>query len=172
MSSNDILVKCLSKSIKTEIKSISVCKVKFIDSSGKELSKKNTIKGMKQVLCLGVEKFYVLQGDLQELIEYLSYQEIEGIELDIKNNDCFIIWLKGPLPFSRHKIKRVLIYHKYRGQLIRDFMCYFSIYFMQKHSEIKELKLALSQLNEVKPVKSGFKGLSKIYKQFTYKNYE
>lgn len=199
---NNILLKCLSKSLKTEIKSISVCRVKFFDLSGNDKKYiKEKFNFVKQIICLGVEKFYVLQGNLNMLIEIFNYEDIDGLEIDNKNPECFTIWFKTSGPFSKNKIKRIVVLAKYRGVFIKDIMCYYSIYYLIKHNYVKELNLALNKSeeglsnsdingnilfkssenkdnnNNNNPLKNSLsspikKGLSRIYKQINHRDYE
>ena len=167
------IIKCLGKSLKTELKAIAICRNKFFDKSGVEIKKEQGT--FKQVLCMGLDKIYFLQGDLHHLIEYFEYEEIEGIEIDNKNQENFNLWLSIPTIGSRHKIKRILINAKFRGVLIKNLICYYSIYHQIKYADIKEIKLALSNYDLDVNIKEKLgikKGISKYYKQIQAKGYE
>lgn len=165
------IINCLGKSLKTEIKSIAISKVTILDVSNIEILKQKS----KQVICLGVKRLFILQGDLKRLLEYIDYEEIEGLEIDNKNYEIFTIWLKGPSIGSRHKIKRIIVQARYRGVLIKNMICYYSIYYQLTYGEIRDIKLAISNYDNQEEIKEKLgikKGLSRIYKQLNSKGYE
>lgn len=170
MSLNNKIIDCLGKSLKSEIKSISICKVKYFDSKGNELKVADSNK--KKILCISKDRTYILNEDLKHLQEYFFHNDIDGVEIDNKNIEIFVIWLIRRA-FSSQKIHRVVILTKFRATLIKNYICYYSLYYAHFHHKFRELRLAYSiESNEKILVQPTLRGLSRIYSQISYKGYE
>lgn len=171
MVENSTLIKCLGKSLKTEVKYVSICKFRFYNSMGKEIKYQQDTTP-KQILCLGRDNLFLIKGDMQKIIEKISYESFTGLEIETKNNENFSIWLEPSQLNSNSSIKRILIIAKFRAILIKNFLCYYSVYYMFKYFEIRELKVAIKQNSVEDKNQEVKKGLSRIYKQISSKSYE
>lgn len=163
----------LGKSLNTEIKFVSIAKFRYFDELGKEIKTERSVGAVvKNIICLGKDSCYILQGDLQKIIEEFYYENIEGIEIDQKNLDIFSIWV-NPKYLKNIKAKKILVIAKFRADLIKNIMCYYSIFYMTKHYVVKEIKIALSkEIVEDKKKNEIKKGLSRYYHQISHRNYE
>ncbi len=97
MVDTNVLIKCLGKSLKTDIKFIAICKFKFYDEFNKEIKYTYDQSNNKQILCLGRDKVFLLQSDMNKIIESFTYESLNGIEIDSKNNETFNLWLDSKL---------------------------------------------------------------------------
>lgn len=172
MSEDLSLFKCLGEALNTEVKFVAISKFKYYDVTGKEI--KNVIKNLqgisKHIICLGRESIYILQGDMQRIVEKFEYEMIEGLEIDQKNFDVFSLWL-DPKNMNNVKAKKITIIAKFRAEIIKNIMCYYSIYFMTTYFEVKEVMICLcNELDQKK--EEAKKGLSRIYTQISNKDYE
>lgn len=172
MSENNSLIKCLGKSLKTEIKFIAICKFRFYDELGKEIRYKSIDQGQKQIICLGRDRMFLIKGDMSKIIERLRYDSFNCIELETRNMDSFSLWVDTSLlDDADSKLRRVVITAKFRGILVKNILCYYSVYYMTNYHEIRDLKMLLCKESDNKKEEAK-KGLSRIYKQVSTKNYE
>lgn len=164
------MFKCLGKSLKTEVKFIAIVKLKFMDSLGKEIKNVFPSGITKHLICFGKESISLLQGDMQQIIEKFTYEAIVGIEIDNKNLEVVSLWVQPSLMVNI-KAKKITITAKFRADLIRNIMCYYSVYYMTTFFKVKEIKISI--VNDIKEEnKEKKKGLSRLYKQISDKNYE
>ena len=171
MSDDNVIFKCLGEALSTDIKFIAIVKFKYYNSVGKEIKKKDP---NKQIICLGKERIFLLQGDMQKIIDNFSYENIDGLEIDRKNLELFSIWV-DPDGLSNIKAKKILVSAKFRSDVIKNIMCYYSIYYVTRYFQVKDIKVSVSAevaVENNKKDKEPKKGLSKIYSQISTKNYE
>ena len=129
------LVKSFSIALKKEIKYI--CMANRITKSKKE----------RIIFCLGEESFHIIDDNLKEKSDY-AYENIETIILDRRNTDQFFIIVNEKKMFTSEKSKLQLCAFP-RDKLIKNFMCYYSILYMFRYAEVRDLKMA-ELLNESK----------------------
>lgn len=172
MTEIDTLTKCLGKSLKTEIKFIAIVKTKFFSETLKEIKPGGKRDHKNEILCLGRDNAYILENDMSKIIEIFSYEALRAVELDAKSQDMFYLHVHpGKLATKASKIS---VKAKFRGSLVKNFLCYFSVYYMQAYSEVRELRVmkpkdpsALAKTNQ-----SQYTAMSKIYTKISTKNYE
>lgn len=185
MNEHNLLIKSLGKSIKTEIKHVSTCKIKFFNTNQKEIKYNFKNASYKnEFFSLAKESIYILNDSLDEVIEVISYKEIEGLELDPKYNDWFYMYITTESHINPYKnkekrrnLRKISIRVKSREYLVKNILCYYSIFFMWKENVIKDLKIIRSQVELTEKEKKQLKktknkGLSREFRQVSNKNYD
>lgn len=173
MTELDTLTKCLGKSLKTEIKFIAIVKTRFWSEMLKEILPGGKRESRHEILCLGRDNAYILEHDMSKIIEIFSYEALRAIELDSRLQDMFYLYL-NPEKLST-KSAKINVKAKFRGSLVKNFLCYFSVYYMQTYSEVRELRVLRpneQSSNDKKKDKEKYTAMSKIYTKISTKNYE
>lgn len=194
----NIITTCLGKALKTEIKFIAMSKFKFFADNSKDLKYKFD-NNTKQIVCLGKDSLFLLEGDLKNIVEKICYEYILAIEID-KNSETFSIIIDNYKIRNTKlvninktktnnnlnnkcntnsvvnikkilKLKRISVSTKFRGLLIKNILCYYNVYYMANYNILKNLHLSLKKDNsETKTEK--LKGISREFNQINLKNYK
>lgn len=161
------LISSLSKALKREIKYICMATLQ-----------KNLKESVRIIFCLGQESFHIIDEHIKTRQDYV-YEDIELIILDRRNTDQFYMYVKGGGIFTE-SIKLQLRSFP-REKLIKNFMCYYSILYMFRYAEVRDLKLgeltneSKKQLekkeNEKKKGKQVFADNFGKFKKLTLKKY-
>jgi hypothetical protein len=173
----NILTKNLSNALDSEVKYVSFASVKFFNRHNKEVKltgdkkEKGVVENYgKFVILLGTEKIIIAPEDMKKIIETFSYEHIYCIDIDQKMKEHFSIILRGELPQT--SARSILLHTTCRESFIKSLMCYYSIYFMQKYTEIKELKVKLSNIpSEEEVAKNRRDPAFKLYEPIKFKDY-
>lgn len=144
MEEDNILTECLGKALKTEIKFVTLVYPTFFTSLNKQI-RLESIPNTHMMLCLGKECIFFVDNDKKIIIEQFCYSSLYYMEISQKNKKLFNIYLNVPL--QKCGASRITVINEFRGQLIKNIMCYYSVYFMFTNAEVKELKLF--QLNDI-----------------------
>ena len=122
------LITAISVALKEEIKYICLA-----------FQKKNLIDpSIKVIFCLGQQTFHILDEFMKSKEDY-SYEDIELIVLDRRYIDQFYIHVKAGSFLAERK--KLTFSSSPREKLIKNFMCYYSILYMFRYSEIRDLRL-------------------------------
>ena len=121
------IITAISTALKEEIKFICLAfqKKSLIDPS------------VKVIFCLGQETFHILDEFMKSKEDY-SYEDIELIVLDRRHTDTFYIHVKAGGFLAERK--KLTFSSSPREKLIKNFMCYYSILYMFRYSEIRDLR--------------------------------
>ena len=111
--------------------------------------KKTQLESIKVIFCLGEESFHICDESMKSKEDY-KYEDIETIVLDARNLDQYFFFTTAGGIFGEKK--KLSFSSRPREKLIQNFMCYYSIYYMYRYAEIRELKLAQLE-NETKKQK-------------------
>jgi hypothetical protein len=171
----NILTKNLSNSLDTEVKFISFASFKFFNRHNREVKlsdkkEKGSMDTGKFVIFLGTQKIIIMFDDMRKIVESFSYEHIYSVDIDQKAKDNFSIILRGELPQTG--ARHIVMTTSSRETFIKSLMCYYSIYFMTSYTEIKELRISLSNFPTEEEIAKhrrdpGFK----IYQPIKYKDY-
>lgn len=171
---NNAIISCLGKTLKTEIKFIAIISFKYINSNtNKETfpyGKDKNVTTNKRVLTLGKNNIFILDQNMDKIIEEFTYDSLACVELDRKNPESCALYLRnGAL---RAEINKVMVISKYREALIKSLMCYYSIYNMQKNFFVKDLRVVFGAEADVSKPKAILKGIARKYRKIANKGYE
>jgi hypothetical protein len=143
------IIRCLSKTLNSEIKFITIVSIKYIYSDN-EMNKKIHVTGEvinnDKILCLSEEKVFILDEQMRKLEETFKYEAISHIKKEAKP-ECFLLFLKPGSKLKNPSISKFLFTTKSRGNLLKNFMCYYSIYFMYKYASVKSLIIKSEEVN-------------------------
>lgn len=135
------IIRCLSKTLNSEIKFITIVSIKYI-SSDSEIHKKPHVTGEvinnDKIFCLGEEKVFILDDQMRRLEESFKYEAISHIKKEAKQ-ECFLLIFKQGTKLKNPMTSKFLFTTKSRGNLLKNIMCYYSIYYMYKYALIKSL---------------------------------
>lgn len=101
--------------------------------------KKNPNESGKVIFCLGEESFHICDEQMRTKDDY-NYEDIELIALDRRNIDQYFFHVKSNGLFGEKK--KLTFSSSPREKLIKNFMCYYSVYYMNRYAEIRDVKLA------------------------------
>ncbi len=165
MDTDNVLIKNLGKGLDTKVKYVAVARF-YNEMKSKQSD--------EIFFCLGIKKVFILASDLNQSKMVFDYASIDSITLETSNKDVFYI------NFTKNthlKVQYIKISSKFRAVLLKSIMCYYSIYFMNEESEIRDITLLESNsgINNTEPKnQSEPKKIEKKedIKKFTIKNYE
>ena len=129
------LISSMGRALKKEIKYICIATIKI-----------NLTESKRIIFCLGQESFHIIDEHMKSKEDFV-YEDIEMIVLDRRNTDQFFMHVKGGGLFAE---SRKLTFTSFpREKLIKNFMCYYSILYMFRYAEVRDLRLG-ELLNETK----------------------
>jgi hypothetical protein len=172
---SNILTKNLSNALDSEVKFISFTSLKFFNRHNREIKltdkrDKGSLDTGKFVLLLGTQKIVIMQDDMKKIIETFSYEHIHSVDIDQKAKETFSIFLRGEL--TQTGARHIVITTPSRETFIKSLMSYYSIYYMTKYTEIKELRISLSNFpTDEEIAKNRREPAFKVYQPVKFKDY-
>jgi len=167
MENENILVKNLGKALNTTIKFVAVAKIY------PKPDKKSKIPPEEIFFCLGIKKVFILAIDLNKSKMVFDYPAIDyiSIESGFQDKEIFYIYFKKTKQVNVELIK---IYSKFRANLIKNIMCYYSIYHMNQNAEIKDIPIEECNFQDVpeKVIEQKKMEKNQDIKKFVIKSYE
>jgi hypothetical protein len=134
MDSDNQLLNSLTNTLNCQIKYLALANSSFYNDKNSLIQKDNCI------ICLGTQKVFFLQDDLNKEILTVDYKLLRSIE-EIKKNDFNLYIITNNISkLKEDTVTRILITtSENRGALIKNFMCYYSVYFMENHFKVRSL---------------------------------
>lgn len=169
----NVIVKCLGKTLKNEIKFVSIVEMKCFNAENKDIESQGASQSgagiKKKILCLGTEKVFILHETMEKRFDTIPYELISHLELDKKSKEGFFVHIKLNSIMKNTNILKISIKSELRATLIKCFMCYYSVYYMHRFCTMKSLIILSKENQEVKKEEPG--GYSK-FKHRNLKNYK
>jgi hypothetical protein len=137
MDSDNQLLNSLGKTLNCEIKYIAFATVSF----HKEYEKNSEIeKSNISIICLGTQKIFFLEGDLGKEKFTITYNFLDSIK-ETKKNEFELSLIPNTIYlFKANPVARILIAtSENRGALIKNFMCFYTLFYMQNKFVVKSL---------------------------------
>lgn len=142
MEEENIIINSFSKSLSAETKYITLALTinKNPRNPNKYIEKPISI-------FLSRDNFYILLQTFKTIKFSFSYEVIEKIILDEdKKNALKVILNPDKVPKEYKAIGSFYLFVKDRGKFVKTLLCYHSIYFMEKHGEMHEIKIVKKSL--------------------------
>lgn len=175
MEADNIIFKCLGKTLRTEIKYLANVKLICLNENNKPVDKESRESGSLQkrpkVLCLAVDKVIILNQSMENFFDKIPYEVLSHIEIDKKSKDNFSLFIKPNTLMIHSKATKIIINSEFRGDLVKNFLCYHSVYYMTKYTIIRTMPLMREKVEERKEENKESKAFTKL-KQRSFKLYQ
>jgi hypothetical protein len=135
MSSYDenIIIKSISRSLKTEIKFLTLAL-----TIGRSSTDPSNLEEKPIVVLMAKESIFILLEDFKTVKLQFGYNSINKIYLDIENANSLMICLNKEKT-NQFKISVLQIFVKDRANFIKSLLCYHSIYNMENFGIVNDL---------------------------------
>ena len=126
---SNTIIKCLAKTLNSPIKFVTVVSIKYINDNDGQ--KKQHVSGEvvnnDKILCFGEELVFILDDNMSKLEETFKYDAISYIKKEAKP-DYFLLYFKSGTKLNNPSTNRLLFTTKQRADIMKNFMCYYSIF--------------------------------------------
>jgi len=144
---SNTMIKCLAKTLNSPIKFVTIVSIKYLndDDGHKKQHVSGEVVNNEKILCFGEELVFILDDNMTKLEETFKYEAISYIKKEAKA-DNFTLYLKSGTKLNNPSTTRLLFTTKQRADIMKNFMCYYSIYFMHKYAEVKSLVIRSEEI--------------------------
>jgi len=137
MDRNNILVKNLGKALNTKIKYVAIAKI-YENKSYAEI-----------YFCLGIKRVFIIDIHLQKIKTSFSYDSMRALIKDNIDKEVGVLEIEFCNGYTiecaiNNKIKFSSMFRK---TLAKNIMCYYSIYHMNKNSEVRDLTVKATKID-------------------------
>ncbi len=170
MENDNIILKCLGKTLKTSVKFADKIRTTFYNDLGKDIDGPHSYGRTTRVIAICTEKIFILDAGLQKIYEKIPYDVLSHIEVLKKPKDQFNLYLQPNELILNPSIIKISFFSDFKDVVINHIVCYFAVYFMKKYVVIRDLTVNYQIIEEVVEINKTEAKPSKI-KKFTLNDY-